>query len=347
MTRLFVGVAVGLLVPALAFGATYRVPQDYATVRSAIGQTSNTQVDTVLVGPGTYGERIYIRHNLVLRGRDGAAVTTLDGQLGGNVVTMNTVSRACIIEDLTITRGAPSGSDSVGAAIYLNTSASPTIQRCRLVGNRARTGGGVDAYVFCQPLIKDCWIADNEGGAVVFELDNVMSTTWAEMTNTVVVNNQGYAVYALKSARVWIRNCTFAYNVGDGVKSDQNARLRVWNSIVTHNGGTGISRLDNTVCFSLQCNDVFQNSGGNYVGANPQDPCFTGRGSGDVTLDPCYQNVDAQNFHLQSTSPLCILRQPGSCGVLGAYTDPCTGGSGPCVVNVQPASWTAVKRLYD
>jgi nitrous oxidase accessory protein NosD len=347
MTRLVVGVAVGLLVPALALGATHRVPEDFATIRAAIGSASASQIDTVLVGPGTWSERIYIRKNLVLRGRDGAAVTTLDGQLGGNVVTMNNVSRACIIEDLTITGGASTGPDSVGAAIYLNTNASPTVQRCRLVGNQARTGGGLDAYVFCQPLLKDCWIADNEGGAVVFELDNFMSTTWAEMTNCVVVNNQGFAVYALKSARVWIRNCTFAYNAGDGVRTDQSARVRVWNSIITHNGGAGIKRDDNTVCFTLQCNDVFQNTGGNYFGANPQDPCFTGRGSGDVTLDPSYQNVEAENFHLQSTSPLCILDQPGSCGQLGAYDDPCSGGSGPCVVRVEPTTWTAMKRLYN
>ena len=85
---------------------------------------------------------------------------------------------------------------------------------------------------------------------------------------------------------------------------------------------------------------------GNYVGSNPGDACFSGRGSGDVSIDPCYQNVAAANFHLQIHSPLCELRNPDSCGVLGAYTDPCAPGTSPCVVHVEQATWGGVKTLY-
>jgi hypothetical protein len=346
MKRLFVGVALGWLVPVFVGADTLRVPEDYSSIQAAIDLTSPAQVDTVLVAGGTYLEHLTIQKNLVLRGRDGAASTTLDGHnTAGNVITMSGVGRSCTIEDFTITGGTPNGSEIVGSAIYLNSFASPTIQRCRMIGNRARTGGGLDAYVYCQPLVKDCYMTDNQGG-IVFELDNPDGHTWAEVVNTVIVKNQGVAITAIKGARVWLHNTTIAYNSGDGLRTEDQARVKMQNSIVTHNGGAGIIRVDNTVCFQLQCNDVFQNSVGNYLGTNPQDPCFAGRGNGDVSLDPCYQNVDADNFHLQLTSPLCSLRQPGSCGVLGAYPDPCSPGSGSCVVAVEPATWSHVKQLY-
>ena len=347
MSRRFVVLALVLAWPAAVLGVTFRVPQDHALIQAAIDLASTTRPDTILVSAGTYFERLSIRGKpLVLRGA-GQDVTTLDGQFGGNVVTLNRVQRNTIIEDLTITGGDATDPDSVGAAIYLNQYASPTIQRCRLIGNRARAGGGLNAYVQCLPLIRDCSISDNEGGACVFELgDADNGSTWAEVQNTVISRNAGVGVYVLKGARVIFQNCTIAFNASDGVRSDQIGRVKVLKSIVTHNQGAGIARLDNTVCLTLACNDVFGNTQGNYLGAIPGDPCFPGRGNGDVTIDPCYQNAAASNFHLQRTSPLCALRGPDSCGVLGAFEDPCGPGSSPCVVRVEASTWSTVKSRY-
>jgi hypothetical protein len=347
MTRLIVGVACGLLLSAgSALGTTFRVPEDYASIQEAINLASPSQVDSVVVGPGHYIERLYIRKALVLRGSAGAALTTIDGQRTGNVITMNGVGRNCIIEDLTLTGGGSTDPDSVGAALYLNQYASPIIQRCRLVDNAARAGGGVNGYVYCEPLIRDCWISDNDGGAIVLELNDPQGTTWAEVTNTVIVRNHGFAVKAIKGARVWIRRCTLADNAGDGVRSDEFARVRVQSSIVSHNQGCGVLRLDATVCFYLQCNDVWGNAAGNYVGSNPNDSCFPGRGSGDVSFNPCFQNPGADNYHLHEDSPLCALQQPGACGALGAYDDPCSGSIVQCVDAIEPSSWSGVKQLF-
>lgn len=347
MQRLFAGVVVAALAwPALALGATLRVPEEHSTIQEAINQASPSSTDTVSIAAGTYRERVSVRKTLVLRGRAGAEQTILDGQFAGNVLTVNGVSRSCIIEDLTFTGGDATEPDSVGAAIYLNSFASPTIQRCRMVGNRARTGGGLNAYVNCQPLVKDCWIADNQGGAVVIELDDPDGSTYAEFVNTVIADNLGNGIVAIKGARVWIRNCTIANHNAEGVRTREFARVRITNSIIAHNDGAGILREDPTVCFTLQCNDVYGNAGGNYVGTNPTDTCFPGRGSGDVSVDPCFQNAAADNYHLTPTSPLCSLRQPGSCGVLGAYEDPCSGTVQLCTDAVTPSTWTAVKGFY-
>jgi hypothetical protein len=327
-------------------GATFLVPEQHARIQDAIDLASSA--DTVLVGAGTYRERLSIRLKaVVLRSRDGADVTTIQGDHNGNVVTVNEVGRNCIIEGFTITGGGANHPDSVGAAIYLNQYASPTIQRCRLTGNRARQGGGVAGFFFCEPLVRECWISENLGGAVAFELGSAdMGTTWAEVENCVIVNNTGFGVFSLRGARTWVRNCTIAFNVGDAIRSQEISRMRVFNCVLAHNGGAGVIRYDATACYTLGCNDVYNNNDGNYLGASPGDPCFGGRGSGDVSVEPCFQNAAADNYHLQMNSPLCALRGTGSCGVLGAYDDPCSPNPGQCVVTVEPASWGAVKSLY-
>ncbi len=348
MSRRIVVLCLLLAWPAVSPAFTFHVPEQEGRIQSAINLASVSQVDTILIAPGTYNERLSIQLKaVVLRGRSGAEATTIDGQMLGNVITVNGVGRNCIIEDLTITGGAQSGPDSVGAAIYLNSSASPTIQRCRLIGNQARAGGGINAYVFCEPLVKDCLIANNEGSAVVFELgDGDNGHSYADVQNTVIVNNSGSGAYVLKGARVTFRNCTITNNTGDGLSANQLARVRMYNNIITNNNGAGIVRTDNTVCFTLGCNDVYANTLGNYLGANPGDACFPGRGSGDVSIDPCFQNVAAGNFHLQRNSPLCSLRQPDSCGVLGAFNDPCVAGGASCLVNVESATWSMIKSRY-
>ena len=347
MTRRLPVAALLLAWPAVGLGLTFHVPGQQPSIQAAINLASPSIPDTVLVAGGVYNERLKILSKAVVLKGQGADLTTIDGRFGGNVVTVTAVGRNCIIEDLTVTGGDANGPDSVGAAIYLNNFASPTIQRCHLTGNRARAGGGINAYVMCQPLVRDCRIDANAGGAVVFELgDADQGHTYAVVENCVIVNNQGFGCYVLKGARVTWRNCTIAFNASDGLRSDQIARVRVFNSIITNNQGAGITRLDNTVCFTLACNDVYSNVGGNYVGANPGDACFSGRGSGDVSIDPCYQNVATGNFHLQLHSPLCALRSPDSCGVLGAYTDPCAPGNSPCIVHVEQRTWGGVKTLY-
>lgn len=345
MTRLLVGAVIVLAWPIGALGTTLRVPEDYASIQAAIDATSPAQRDTVSLAAGTYRQRVLIRKSLVLRGRAGAEQTVIDGDFLGNVITVNGVDRSCVLEDLTVTGGNATHPDSVGAAIFLHSFASPTIQRCRLVGNRARAGGGINAYVYCEPLVKDCWIANNEGGAVVVESDNPMGTTFAEFENCVIANNQGFAISVIHGGRAWIRNCTIAYNNADGITSRDNARIQATNNIITNNNGGGIVREDPTVCFLLlQCNDVFGNGLGDYRGANPNDTCFTGRGSGDVSIAPCYQDAVNGNYHLLPTSPLCSLR--AGCGLLGAYNDPCSGTIELCTTSVEQATWSGMKRLY-
>jgi len=341
MTRLWVVLAVMCLAATSAAAKTIRVPDDFPRITTAVNAAASG--DTVLVGPGTYHERFTIMFkNIVLRGEMGAESTIIDGSVGvGNVITVHGNTSAMIIEDLTITGGNfnTAAPESVGTAVYINQG-SPIIQRCRLTGNDSNAGGGISAYFFSRPTIRDCWIAYNHGGGIWIETDNGLSgPPAAHVENTSIVRNAGYGISCIKGGKVDIANCTIAYNAGDGVRAEQaDARISVTRTIITNNDGGGIRRRDAQVCFVLSCNNVFGNLLGEWVGTNPRDPCFTGRGDGSVQIDPKYKAPMLDDFTLDETSPLYQLCA-GACGVLGANNEcPTTA--------VAPATWSTIKGMY-
>ncbi|UCE02405.1 MAG: right-handed parallel beta-helix repeat-containing protein [Candidatus Latescibacterota bacterium] len=348
MSRLGVVVALALCVQATASARTLRVSPG-GSVTAAVNSAS--EGDTVLVEPGTYQERFSLSgKDIVLRGEMGAEVTTIHGRLPnqkGNVLTFEFVTRNMVIEDLTITGGLFNDvhPESVGTAIYINRG-SPTIQRCILRDNDANAGGGVAAYFFSKPLIRDCWVGYNKGGGIFVEThdgDGVGDV--AEIYNTYVVRNTGFGISAIKGAEVIVENCTVAYNSGDGVRAEitsgfgaAKTYVTVRNSIITDNNGGGIIRHDVGVCFTLGCNDVWNNQLGEWVGTNPGDPCFPGRGGGSNSIEPVYVDVGSDNFLLAQNSPLFGLCVPGGCGALGAENE--------CSTSVSRRSWSRIKELY-
>jgi hypothetical protein len=341
MTRLWIALAVLCVAVVSASADTIRVPEDYPRITTAVNAA--VEGDTVLVGPGTYNERFTIMFkNIVLRGEMGAESTIIDGSVGiGNVITVHGHTSDMIIEDFTIRGGkfntvAP---ESTGTAIYVNQG-SPIIQRCRLTQNNANGGGGVSAYFFSRPTIRDCWIAYNTGGGIWLETDNGLDgPPAAHLENTEIVRNAGFGLSCIKGAKVDIERCTIAYNAGDGIRAEQaNAQISVHRSIITHNSGGGIRRRDSQVCFVLSCNDVFGNTLGEWVGTNPRDPCFPGRGSSSVSIDPLYNDPLGDDFTLAPASPLYQLCQ-GACGSLGA-NNTCD------ITAVERSSWSSVKDMY-
>src|SRR5260370_28209979 len=115
-------------------------PGSQPTVQAGINAAKNG--DTVLVGPGTYVENINFNGKAItLASSNGPAVTIIDGNHNGTVVTFNhSETASSVLSGFTIQNGFQSG--GFGARISVS-SASPTISSNLITGNHAATGIGI------------------------------------------------------------------------------------------------------------------------------------------------------------------------------------------------------------
>jgi len=84
---------------ASAHSATFTVPTPFPTIGAALGVAMSD--DTVMVGPGTYAERLTIPNGVTLRSVAGREVTVIDGEERGRVLE----GHAIVLEGFAIVRG--------------------------------------------------------------------------------------------------------------------------------------------------------------------------------------------------------------------------------------------------
>jgi predicted outer membrane repeat protein len=214
--------------PAKADARTWNILSDLSGDAPSIqaGIDSASAGDTVLVGPGTYYERIVFRgRNIVVRSSAGAAQTILDGANLAHVVTFNArESRATVLEGFTITHGkggilisnsqpsiirntiTENGSIQNGGGIWCGADTYypwfPLIQGNTITHNQASNlAGGVGTLQRMVPDILDNYIAENEtmegdgGGIYYASFDN-----GGLIRNNLILNNRagdhGGGIYA-------------------------------------------------------------------------------------------------------------------------------------------------------
>src|SRR5713226_10352285 len=119
---------------------TITVPTNYPTIQSAINAASNG--DTVLVAPGTYVENINFNGKAItLTSSSGPAVTMIDGNHNGTVVTFNhSETASSALSGFTIQNGFQSGGFGAGITV---SSASPTITSNVIARNHAAAAIGI------------------------------------------------------------------------------------------------------------------------------------------------------------------------------------------------------------
>ncbi|MBN2492509.1 MAG: hypothetical protein JXQ29_16800 [Planctomycetes bacterium] len=280
-TRVSIGVALWLtlvLLSAAPAQKTLNVPAEYKTIQAAIDAAQTS--DTVLVASGTYREPIDFKGKaiqVVCGGLPYSAV--LDGQLQQvPVVTFATNElRQATLAGFTITQSGASG--------ILIKGSSPTIQGCRIVGNRNSAydeGGGIRCDSG-QPLIVDCLITNNGVARFGGLGGGVFSRGSAEIVNTVIADNSatdggGVQGFAHLVNCVVVRN--FAEETGGGI--DGSCTLR--NAIVWANSAKLYPQI-----FS----------------ASAEHCCVQGgySGRGNIDQNPCF--VSSTDYHLRAMSP-CI-----------------------------------------
>jgi hypothetical protein len=301
-----------------------RVPDDHSSILEAMNASQGG--DTVAVAEGHYLERVTLKDRVRLLGgwrsdfgdRDPMTYPSIidAGGFLGAVVAQNGESRATLIDGFVITGGNRIGGTGGGVECF---NASPTIRNNVFLGNRAGRGAAISCRTGALPLIVGNVLIGNvaldpPGAAIYVETDSHLES------NTLDGNQGPWAA---------------------GIAVRVGARPIITRSIVVNGQGIGIFADQGSVP-QLSCNDVWQNSGGDYYGVLP--------GPHALSLDPGF--CPGKDRFLREDSPCAPANAPAVCGLIGARDVGCAAtGSGeftiiplehwigtPCPNPMNPAS---------
>jgi hypothetical protein len=140
-----------------------------------------------------------------------------------------------------------------------------------------------------------------------------------------VFGSNGYLVELGAQAAVRLDRCTIAYNHGETEGLIRNcdpcfSNAQIRRCILAYNSGVLLGIVP-----TFQCNDVYGNTDGDYVGLlegmNGAD--------GNFSLDPRFCGLDSGGVKLRPDSPCAEGNHPdgADCGQIGAYPAGCNPGS--------------------
>jgi hypothetical protein len=229
-----------LMVPDIDF---YRpplvvVPDDKLTIQEAIEYVSSDGV--VIVKPGSYVENVdFLGKTITVRSQKGAAVTVIDGNQAGSVVSFRSFEdENSVLQGFTITNG----SAAFGGGVHCHDFTSPTVIDNVITANTADNGGAIGCYFSSSPTIAGNTIngnsaADDGGGICCYH-------SFATITNNMISNNSAYhggGIHFFDST-VTISNNTIALNSasihGGGISCFYESTLTIANTILWQNTAT-------------------------------------------------------------------------------------------------------------
>ncbi len=191
----------GFLYAPTATGALLVVPDQYATIQSAIDTAASG--DSVLIRDGTYHETLTLAgKDLTLFGETGYLNTIVSADSTGRVCDIGAgVTSATVISDVTFTKGLAER----GAGMRITGGASPSLRRCRFFLDRAISasesyGGALLVESSSTADIEDCRFERN--GAFIDLYTGVFG--------------YGGAICALSCSHITVRGSRFESNVAAG-----------------------------------------------------------------------------------------------------------------------------------
>ncbi len=323
-----------LLFSSLTVAAPLLVPQEYATIQSAIDASQEN--DTVLVAPGSYTEnlRIWNSKAIVLMSSGGASQTILRPAHGdaSTIKPMGSnLTNPVIIDGFSI-------QDMVGGgrrAIFIYNRYA-IIQNCIIQNNKNTNVGNQDPFgagIFCAGgvvIIRNNVIAGNEcpshGAGIWAEnnysleiYENVIFDNYspvgpgicfgtypsnARVERNIIYDNvgegdDGHALW-VNLGNVYIVNNTIVGNT-HGVKISQEVSGTFSNNIVAHNEIDGLIAGGATPSFNL----FWENGGITDVGVN------------GLAADPQFINLSTWNLRLDCSSPCIDAGDPSAPQLVG------------------------------
>lgn len=320
--------------PALA--ATLNVPADYPTVGSALATA--TAGDVVQLAPGTYYEHsLTMPSGVTLRGNHGdPAVTVIDAQQFGRILTCTSSAASTVIEGLTIANGRfvapyPNGvgggiacfgaspqirncilagntSSSTGGALYLSGS-SPVVVRTEFRFNSSGYAGAAAVTNSSQASFEDCAFLANEASVVGGAVDNAW---WSDATYTrcsFLANHGEHGAGGFNSyySNPTLSSCTFYDNSAGTVEHggahmlcDEGSSPIVSNSILAFGRVREAVLCKAGGAVSLTCTNIFGNEGGDWVGAIATQAGV----NGNASADPQFCDAASDNLTLYGSLPV-------------------------------------------
>ena len=224
----------------------------YSSIQTAIGAALDG--DTVLVRPGTYDERIdFLGKAITVTSEGGPEVTTIDGDLGGPVVTLvSGEGPMSVLSGFTVQRGnARFGPAYWGGGIRVEDS-SPVIAGNVITDNTACSGGGGIGVVRGSPIIEGNLIADNSqisctggggGGILILEdssaqiLDNVISGNFWGSGNGGGIRLDGAGAVTIKGNVISANTATGVHPAshGGGIHIVNYSEALIVQNLITYN----------------------------------------------------------------------------------------------------------------
>ncbi|RJP81436.1 MAG: T9SS C-terminal target domain-containing protein [Candidatus Zixiibacteriota bacterium] len=244
-----------LITPACA--TVILVPGQYPTIQA--GLNAANPGDTVQVSPGVYVENLTMREGVTLRG-SGWHNTTVDGGGLMNVITAPYGVLNYTIEGFEVRNSQQSGSAPGCIGIHLNPNASSGTK-----------------------YVRDCWVHNCGHGIQVW---NDFGGT-ANIEHNIIEDNlyDGFSPYL---GTVNLINNTIVNNSRDGYNDwSGGGMVYIKNNVIAGNGRYGIFPHPSTPV-QISYNDVWNNSGGNYMSGSPPQPFTPYPGTGEISTDPMF-----------------------------------------------------------
>ncbi len=245
------------------------VPDDFPTIQDCIDDVSDG--GSVVVRSGTWLETIdFSGKDITVQGLDGSAVTTIDGDGSGPVVTM-ALGEDATLEGFTIMGGAAED----GAGVYFS-GAMATFADLVLSGNVASQYGGGLYVEDGSVAIESCSFLDNQashgGGLYVSGTTSLAEISGSTFQGNDATSNYGGGAY-VDGPQVYFQDSEFFSNSGRAVYSNADylelTACTLDGNDSGHGEGGGI--LIHTGYCVIQDSTISNNSTDGYAGGGIYD----------------------------------------------------------------------------
>lgn len=304
-----------VLSPLLACAHTLRVPDDFELIQQAIN--ASVTGDTIIVAPGFHSDGVgWIHiddkgiHVLSEGGPDVTTISTFDitGVMGTCAFYIENVNDPCTISGFKMA-GHRYG-EMAGSEYTVRLINATNVKICNNIFYK-NIGATVISMDDSSPIIEGNLFNDNEQCVKAIRMQGNCNPI---ITNNTVFNSGGIHI------------------------SGSGSSLTINNNIVINHFGYGISCDTPVEYVTFFCNNIWNNSSGNYVGALPDQTGI----NGNISLNPQFCGISGSgNFYLQSGSPCSESNVPEQCnGIrIGAFPVNCETG-------IEEESWSKTKKRY-